>query len=1334
MFDLKFKKLKGNILPYTTKQLLLLTCFLLVDSFSYGQTNSYREFNNITLSREASVVNCFIRDQQGIIWMGSDKGLFSYNGYAVQSHLFSYYESKNPANTKINCGILLDSIHLFLGSDNGILIYNLKTDQFEKNTVDFPSDVRSVVLCGDKVWIGSLNGLYRYRIKTNQLEAISLQKNPGIPHRTIYSLINTSQQTLYVGTYNGLCYLDSRTSVFHKIELPVQSSKNSLLVNALLEDSARQCIWVGTEGYLFKYFPKTKKVECINNFNGNSVKSLAIDVEKNLLIGTDNGLYIFNQEQLRVKHILHDSRYGKSLTNNIIWSIFVDNDKNAWFGTDYGVSLFKYNKTYRYVSISQLTGIGDGNQLQSIFKDSRGNFWYGGTNGLIFTAANSKNYIWYKMGDTRYPISHNRIRCIYEDKDRNLWVATDGSINRYNYATHQFIHYNIVDSTRTRNANWAYNLFEDKQGRLWIATCLGGIFVVDKQKLIQSTSGTYIAEQNYYKTPGNQGLSDNFINHVLSDLDGNVWALTYNNGINKIDTHTGKVYKFPIQRNASNSSGGNASCMMCDREGFIWVGFYGGLNRIDPKTNRIHSIPSDEFKENSIRVLTEENNHIWITSSDGTFMLDKKNLEIQHVRLINKPFSCSFYDPAQREIYLGGVDGFVVFSPLIVRNNIPNPSVILTGLYVNDRLFQAGLDYKGTSIRNAGGIKLAYDQNNVTFEFSDLSFSQDEDNKYLYQLEGVDNDWRTVKSNSNRISYTNLAPGSYILSIGRLDQDGKKIISLLDFRLTVSPPWYYSIWAKLFYAILIIGFVMWTINYFRDRHQMRIERIDKEKSLELSNLKIDFFTNVSHEFKTPLSLIIAPISKLLVESKNVPLKKQLSLIQQNALRLNSLIQQVIGFERFDGAMNNSLIFSHVEFIEFARGIFSVYEEAFREKKLTAEFVTDLESIVVNIDILKMESVLNNLISNACKFSTEGGSIRFEIHRSLENENRLIIQLSDSGIGIPREDVPYVFDRFFQSRKTNNDKVGSGIGLYLVRNYVELHSGTIQLTSEENKGTFITLILPVIESIAMSGINGQNLQSTVEIVSESDKPLVLIVEDNLEVCDFIVQNLTPAYRCMVAHNGKTGLDTASKNIPDLIIADVMMPVMNGMDMCKQLRKNNALALVPIIMLTAKDDKPTEEESMKLGVNAFMPKPFDTNMLLLRIKQLIGTTERLEEKMRLEALSLPKEIEAESWDEKWLTNITRIIEEKVADSNLNVNALSEDSGISSKQIYRKIKQLTGLTPVDYIRSIRMKKAAMLLAQKKFSVAEVMYLIGFSNYSYFSKCFHAKYGKTPKQFMES
>jgi signal transduction histidine kinase/ligand-binding sensor domain-containing protein/DNA-binding response OmpR family regulator len=1323
---LKFKSSNFNL------KSTLLWVGIFSSIYLNAQTNDYQEFNNTTLYPNASMIYCFVQDAQKIVWLGTDKGLFSYDGYSIQSHQFSFKVNENRTNTKINCGLSIDADHLYLGSDNGMLIYNIRNDQYEANLINFPQDIRSLALNHQKLWIGTLQGLFRYSLTNHSIENISSQKNNGIPHPTIYSIIITHKKEVFVGTYNGLCFKTQGKTKFRKINLPVLSSKNSLLVNSLLEDTAQHCIWIGTEGYLFRYFPDNKRIDRIGDLDGNSIKSLALDADNNLLIGTDNGLYWFNKKKSLIRQVVHDSRYSNSLINNIIWSIYVDRDKNAWFGTDNGISMFKHNKNYRWIPISEITGLGEGNQFQTIFKDFHQNFWFGGTNGLILIDKEKRSY-WFKMDNKRYPISHNRVRCIYETPDHQLWIATDGSINRFDNQSRTFIHYNIVDSTLTRNANWAYQVLEDKNGKLWIASCLGGIFVVNKTKLIENTSDPYMAEQNFYFYPGKNSLSDNYIIHIVSDLKGNIWALTYNNQLNKIDSKTGKVTKIQVLPGSSPLSNGNVYSLISDHEGIIWVGYNGGLARIDPRINKVQQINFEGLKNNRVRLLTEENNHIWIIGSTGTYVLNKKNFNIQYVNILNKDYSSSFYDSEQDQIYLGGVDGYVVFSPQILKEKSTASKVILTSFYVNDKAFINGIDYKGKSIRYLSKITLNYNQNNLSFECSDLGFSPEENPKFIYRLEGLQNDWRMLTETRNRISYTNLSPGEYTLLVGKANTEGKVQNGYVSMKIKINAPWYFNFWSKLLYFILFAGFLFWIYNYFHEKHLLKIERIEKEKSIELSKLKIDFFTNVSHEFKTPLSLIIGPLSKIIMDTKQPILKKQLSLVQQNALRLNELIQQVIGFERFDEKANTNIILSDVEFVEFAQGIFSLYETSFRNKNIQSFFNAQVEKMNVQVDILKVESILNNLISNALKYTNEGGKVHFEITIDPEEEHTIILKLTDNGIGIPSEELPYVFDRFFQSRQTKLNKDSSGIGLYLVKNFVELHHGKIKIESTEPFGTTVEVRLPVIKNETKI-IESETKDEMSSIEKGPSENAILIVEDNIEVSQFLVEILSPVYHCKVAHNGKSGLDQLAHFKPDLIIVDVMMPVMDGIEFTHQLKKQKKRSDIPMIMLTAKDDIRTEEQSISLGINAFIAKPFDTNLLLMRVNQLIKSQQTLEQKIRLEQIAIPKPIEVQSTDELFLDNLTRLIEEKIADPSLNVNYLSEITGISTKQIYRKIKQLTSLTPVDYIRTIRLKKASMLLLQRKFSVAEIMYMVGFSNASYFTKCFQNQFGKTPKQYMES
>lgn len=1276
-----------------------------------GQKSDYRLFDNISLGAEASVISCFLQDTQGLIWIGSNKGLFSYDGYSSQPH-FTFGERNN---TRIYCGEVVDSTYLYLGADNGLLIYNYRTDTYEEPKADFPTDIRTLALHDGILWLGTLNGLYTYSPETRRLSAIT----EGLPHQTIYSLIHASDGNLYIGTYNGCCRYIPATGRFETINLPVTGGRSNQFVNSLLEDATRRCIWIGTEGCLFKYTLADGRMQRIDAFHDNSVKSLALDGNGRLMVGTDNGLYVY-QEDESLLHVVHDSRNLQSLSNNIIWAIFADREHNVWLGTDYGISMSRHNSALRHIPISQITGTGEGNQFYSMLRDTHGTYWFGGTNGLIrFTALmdGEQDVAWYKMGDRKYPLSHNRVRHLYEDREQQLWVATDGSISRYDPTKRQFIHYNIVDSTRRYNANWAYGLFEDRDGQLWIATCLGGIFVVDKENLMRSSGGLYMAEKTYSI---HNGLFGMFINQMIPDREGNVWALLYNspNSIEKINPRTGEVTHIAVGELKGDRT---PNFILCAEDGYIWIGFPGGVMRVTPENDSIRMLPFDAYNHYEVLFMAEADGRIWISTTDGFWVADQQTLEVRRLNITDKRFTSMFFDKTSGEFYLGTADGFAISSPeALLAEHLEQP-LILTALYVNNQLYQPGIRYSHR-------INLDYDQNNLVFELSDLPYSLEEKSKLLYRLEGVDREWNLLKPNTNRIIYNNLNYGDYRLIVSKLDAHGKPSEKTYALDIHIIPPWYYTPWAKAVYVLLCLVLILWTINFFRVKNRLKLERLEKEKILEQSQAKMEFFTNLSHDLKTPLSMIIAPISRILPAIKNPQEKKQLEQVQHNAMKLNSLIHQGLDFNRVDSGNNALLILSQIELVSFVRGLLTLYaEEKTREKQLTFDFHTDREKIYIQMDAIKLESILDNLLSNAVKYTPEGGSVTLRLE--IPDEGKEVhISVSDTGIGVPRQDQPYIFQRFFQSPKTAGKKEGTGIGLYLVKTYTELHGGSVLLTSEENKGTTVMLNLPVVSPEQMSV---DALSSDAETVSP-EAPLILIVDDTQEIAEFIYQILHVKYRCRIAENGKTGMEMAMELSPDLIIADVMMPVMGGLEMVRCLKKHIPTSTIPIILLTAKSDKETELESIQLNIEAFIPKPFEPDILLSRVQQLLAAREMHETKARIEALAAPKEIEAVSYDEKFLANIIHLIEEHISDSELNVNALCEWTSTNNKQMYRKIKQLTGMTPVEYIKSIRMKKAAMLLKQQKFTVAEVMYMVGFSNHSYFSKCFQAEFGVTPKQYI--
>ena len=582
---------------------------------------------------------------------------------------------------------------------------------------------------------------------------------------------------------------------------------------------------------------------------------------------------------------------------------------------------------------------------------------------------------------------------------------------------------------------------------------------------------------------------------------------------------------------------------------------------------------------------------------------------------------------------------------------------------------------------------------------------------------------------SNRILYTNIPHGKYTLFIRHVE-DKQKTAPMLS--ITILPPWYQTLWAKIVYFLIIGGLAGWIINFFMVKNRLRLEQIEKRQIMERSQQKMDFLSNISHDLKTPISMIVTPISKLLIDVKDYHQKSMLEVIYRNAVNLNEMIHKLLEFNRIDRAEDSLLIVSRIELVSFVKNIYAIYKEADVEEKYQWNISCNIDFLFMDMDVIKLKSIISNLLSNATKYTPQGGSISIviEYHKDLQAVN---IHIVDTGIGIAEDELPYVFQRFYQSSRTKKQYEGTGIGLYLVKTYTELHHGKVEVASTIRKGTTFTVTFPVDELLNLPISSTQESESRQEVDNNELKPLILIVDDNPEMRNVIQTILADGYRCVFASNGKEGLEVVNNQHPDLIISDLMMPVMDGIEMSRILKKNLTTAVIPIIMLTAKDDKQTERKSLQLQIDAFIAKPFDAEILYFKVSQLLHNKVAYEVRARIEKISSPKPIkEIASQDEKFLATITQLIEDHISDSDLNVNALCNLSGVGSKQIYRKVKQLTGMSPVEYIKSIRMKKAAMLLQQRKFTVSEVMYMVGYSNASYFSKCFQGIFGKTPKQYV--
>ncbi len=1280
----------------TIKTLMLITIAALAIQTAGARDSA--SFETVALDVDAHAVYSMFQDSEGVVWIGTNEGLYNYDGYSLHRH----YEKGTKGNSHIY-SIMEWEGHLILGADSGVLLFDLDKDAYQElPPLDFPRDVRALAK-DDKgyLWIGSLNGLFRYDIEKRQLTMIG----KGLPHKAVYDIAVMSYGDIYVATYDGLAVKPAKSNEFMEVEyLSQQRRGKNIFVNSLLEDPFGGCLWVGTSGNLYRYNLSDRTFETIEQLHDNTIKSMACNGEGCLYMGTDDGLIIM--ENGKLKHYRHDSRDSKSLVNNVVWKAMLDRNGNLWAGTESGISVLPENEWFETYPLAQLTSRGDGNGIYRILRDSQDNLWLGGVNGIIRLrhGLSSEKAEWYMMGDSKYHLSHNRVRDIYEDSHGDLWLATDGSINRYDYGKGRFINYTLTDSSGRHNVNWSYSVLEDREGNIWTGGYLGGILAIERERLIKGES---IADRAYNTS---NGLPTNYLNMLIMDSGGNKWALLYQSGkLIRIDAESGEVSQFDFE----NLVGKTPYYILADDQGYIWCGFQGGCARVEQDGNvtDIYRLPDSDMNVTS---MAQINDNIWISTAYAVWSLDMDNGEMKLLPLPAAAWTCIYNDRKSGKVLLGGVDEIMSVNPDISSYMPERDRLIITDIYINDRRWNLP---ETISVRRMDSMEFRHDENNISLSFSDLSYDLNNLPQFAWRLndrydEGT---WSYLPKGTSHISMANLDDGEYVLEIKK---NGNTEVH--GFPIRIRPAWYDSVAAKIIYAALAAVLLLGIYMYIRERQRLKIERLEREKTLESINNRIDFLTNVSHEFKTPLSMIIGPLSKLLQDVRDKELRHQLESVYKNAMGLNSLIHRALETNRMDAESENLLIYSQLDFVEFCRSIFDNYRESVPDKNLI--FTTDFKLLRTEVDVVKMESVINNILSNACKYTGEDATISFYLTSA---ENSIIMKISDDGVGIPEGERPLVFQRLYQSTRTIGEKKGSGIGLYLAKEFIEMHGGTIGVESNSCDGTVFTMVIPLREPAVESDEE--------ETMTDDRRQTILIVEDNIAIAKFIKELLRDEYRCIISTNGRAGLAVCGSLVPDLIIADVMMPVMDGVEMCRRIKRTPRLAAIPVIMLTAKDDKLTETESIRSGVDVFMSKPFETPLLIARVHQLLNAKDLIRSNLRIEEITEVRAIKAESPDERLLREITGIIEDNLTDPNLNVGFVCEKSGMSSKQLYRLIKKYIGVSPVDHIRQIRMKKAGMLLRQNKFTVAEVMYMVGFSSSSYFAKCFQSHFDCTPSQYME-
>lgn len=1018
--------------------------------------------------------------------------------------------------------------------------------------------------------------------------------------------------------------------------------------------------------------------------------------------------------------------------------------------------------------------------VHSVYVDKKSStFWVGLFNqGLAYFHPSMNNFILYDSNRLKGNWANEDVLCMLEMEDASLLLGTGQGL------------YQLSSDRKTMSCPYKELstqffrvAFRDRKGRIWLGTYLEGLYCIYQGKL------------SHFRFRERKGMEVNTIRAIAEDRQGNLW-ISVMGGVGLFDSYTGELKllrdKFPeLERfRVSNSlildsqgklvvgadngiyfydikkdslyipghakgndpfqilAGEKYNCMLNDSRGLLWMGTQYGIKVLSPD-RKIDVLGEEHGFENlTIQAMQEDyNNEVWITTINALYKVSVAKeggqneytvvcLDRNHSREWDDLYEFCSMRTRKGELCFGRMDGFYLFSP---ENVVFTPCVI-SPLFTGFRLFNepvsCGEEYHGRvlftqSIDKVRSVTLNYDENFLTFDFSSLNFVNPSQTSFRYRLEGVDKKWNEMTSGKGQgsVVYNNLLPGEYTFHVMSAGNDHVWSPESV-FHVTIRPPFWATGWAFVLYFLCLIGIVILGVRYVYRKNNQKLIRLKEQQEAqqkeELNQLKFRFFTNISHELRTPLTLILTPLEVLRKKVTDEQVLRQLDTVYKNAQELYTLVNQLLDFRKMEMRMEK-LHLTAGDLEEFISTLYANFQPFAKEKQLDFRLALSSAHWYMNFDHEKLHRILNNLLSNAFKFTPEGGNVTLSLAEEYI-EGRLFanITVADTGIGMSAEALEHIFERFYQVQHEDDSKVGSGIGLHLVKEYVQLHEGSIQVESQLGKGAVFIVRIPM------------DLRTSEETSSDSipsgNRKKLLIVEDNQDFRHFLKEQLSEMYQVIDAPDGEEGEKLAVEQNPDLIISDIMMPKVDGLELCRRIKHNVQTSHIPVILLTARSGDEAKISGYAVGADSYISKPFSFDVLLARIKQLIEQQEGRKKEFRKTLRVNPSRITITSIDEQLIQKALKLIEEHIDNSEYNVEQLSADMGMSRMNLYRKLQAITGQTPTEFIRTIRLKRAAQLLQDGKLNVSEVADRVGFSSSSYFTKCFKEQFGVLPTQYSET
>jgi signal transduction histidine kinase/DNA-binding response OmpR family regulator/streptogramin lyase len=1124
-------------------------------------------------------------------------------------------------------------------------------------------------------------------------------------------------------------------------------------------------VWIWRIPYgVFLFHPQDNSIRQFNEntspskLSSNLVTQLVQDNNGLVWVATDHGgvTLIDKKNNFSTNYLLNDPKDPRSLSQNSITSLYKDDNGIIWLGTyKQGVNylngnLVKFPHYHHLESNARSLQYDDVNRF---VEDKSGNIWIG-TNGgglIYFDRKNNSFKQFLHDPNNSNSLSSNVIVSLWMDHEDKLWIGTFyGGLNCFDGKKFTHFRHSDNDASSLSNDN-VWEIFEDRENNLWIGTLGSGLDVLDRK--------TNRFEHYRYQEGKPGTLLSNYISAILQDKKGNLWIGTAI-GVAVFEKNKTTPTFYHHENGLSNN---NVICLLEDSKGRIWVGTREGLNLFNEQTKSFQVFSStDGLPDNAIlNILEDDRQSLWISTPNGlcNAVLKQKEdglgLSIINYDETNNLQNREFNENAALktkagELIFGGPSGFNIIDPNKIIKPVNHPKIVFTGLQILNNNVEVGEEINNRvllqqALPQLQSIDLKYKENVFSIEFASLNFSHSNRDKYAYMLEGFNSDWLYADGSQRRVTYTNLDPGHYTFKVKILNDDGVwSDVKIL--KINIAPPFWRTPLAYIFYTLAVFGILLLIRKITLDRIHMRFEmqqqRREAERAHAIEQLKTKFFTNVSHEFRTPLSLIISPLDKIIKNTNDEDQRKQLNLVHRNAKRLLNLVNQLLDFRKME-VQEVKLHPAIGDIIKFAEDISYSFTDIAEKKAIQFSFSSNAERLEIYFDKDKIEKILFNLLSNAFKYTHNNGTVSVRLiytPKSEEEEGTLAIEVQDTGIGIPADKHEKIFERFFQTDVPDSMvNQGTGIGLAITKEFVRLHNGVITVKSEPEKGTCFTVTLPakkIHEISAHSAVAPVLIEDAEQIVFEESqsngkRKTIVIVEDNEDLRFYLKENLRGQYHVEEASNGREGWEKIKLLNPDLVVSDIMMPLMDGIELAKKIKSDTLTAHIPVILLTAMGSEEKQIEGFHAGVNDYITKPFTFEILASRIKNLLAQQKLLQKRFQKQIEVNPSEVTVTPVDEKFLKQALEIVEKFMDDADFSVEDFSREMCMSRVALYKKILSLTGKAPLEFIRSIRLKRAAQLLAKSGMSVSEIAYEVGFNNPKNFTKYFKEEFKVLPSQY---